>query len=600
MQKSAEKPVILDNKEFSIVDPVYGSLKFWVKYEKNIIDHPLFQSLHCRHQLPFLSLTFRGSTHSRFIHSLGTCHMSDLIFQRIMRMMSNSFCDKHVRVLQTHVSLLRVAALLSDIADPPFAPVFLETTLYSSVEKQIKENRETYIREILNDCLPQNKLGDIEDVLYIIDPVKYHPKSNNLYYLHQILNCEIGANKIDYLGRDSYFAGVKYGNIDMRIIDGFTLWLDEDMSQWRLAVKRRWIENVIDFFSRETNMDNMIYNHKTRKAAILQMYHHIKQRYDDKDFDVKELVSKKTERGFLQYLDGRRGKKYSEKLSKRILLKPLYVLEKSDIRSIPNNKFELINEFRDTIDQIWEVAAEDIDKHKIIRGIKDKETRVYIDPFMFVKGTSRDKERKQSLSILYDDGTTKPLNDLPLLDEWYKFHQSRLWKLIIFYNAEKLPGQCPPELQKIYHKIQRKALEKVCKQMFNCFRVGYTRLEPKLKNEYLSSLYGILNSKDVIDGAKESKIRTLIREVMKQDNIYKTFRILIEDFSGRATRKELAPKINVTEQTIGGHCKVLEEKFKLITVEKAPKRGQGAPPRYFVVRAEIMDVYEKMKLEKET
>ncbi len=64
-----------------ILDPMYGSVKLEPPLME-IVDTPEFQRLARIAQLGCCSLVFRGATHTRFIHSIGVCHLSGELLDR--------------------------------------------------------------------------------------------------------------------------------------------------------------------------------------------------------------------------------------------------------------------------------------------------------------------------------------------------------------------------------------------------------------------------------------------------------------------------------------------------------------------------------------
>ena len=69
---------------FYIRDPIHGFIEF-DEWEKEIIDHPVFQRLRRIRQLGWTDMAYPGGTHARFEHSLGVMHVSTLMFDNIVR-----------------------------------------------------------------------------------------------------------------------------------------------------------------------------------------------------------------------------------------------------------------------------------------------------------------------------------------------------------------------------------------------------------------------------------------------------------------------------------------------------------------------------------
>ena len=97
-----------------IRDPLYGDIII-KETELEILDTREFQRLRGLHQLPASHFVFPGATHSRFSHSIGVMELATRIVKNIER-----------EIPQKEVDCLRIAALLHDIEEPPFYPVFKE------------------------------------------------------------------------------------------------------------------------------------------------------------------------------------------------------------------------------------------------------------------------------------------------------------------------------------------------------------------------------------------------------------------------------------------------------------------------------------------
>ena len=72
------------DKTYEIRDPVHGfiNLNDW---EREIIDHPVFQRLRRIRQLGLTEMVYPGATHSRFEHSIGVMHTATRMFNEIER-----------------------------------------------------------------------------------------------------------------------------------------------------------------------------------------------------------------------------------------------------------------------------------------------------------------------------------------------------------------------------------------------------------------------------------------------------------------------------------------------------------------------------------
>jgi HD superfamily phosphohydrolase len=111
--------------EYEIRDPVYGFITF-NEWEKEIIDHFVFQRLRRIKQLALTDMVYPGATHTRFEHSLGVMHLATKMYDAIIRDDSNKqlLTEKlnyQESGLKRDRQLVRLAALLHDVGHAPFS-----------------------------------------------------------------------------------------------------------------------------------------------------------------------------------------------------------------------------------------------------------------------------------------------------------------------------------------------------------------------------------------------------------------------------------------------------------------------------------------------
>jgi HD superfamily phosphohydrolase len=70
-------------KKFEIRDPIYGFITL-NEWEREILNHPVFQRLRRIRQLSLTDMVYPGATHTRFEHSLGVMHLATLMYDAII------------------------------------------------------------------------------------------------------------------------------------------------------------------------------------------------------------------------------------------------------------------------------------------------------------------------------------------------------------------------------------------------------------------------------------------------------------------------------------------------------------------------------------
>ncbi|RMF78514.1 MAG: HD domain-containing protein, partial [Planctomycetota bacterium] len=106
----------------SIRIPIHGFVEF-NDWERDIINHPVFQRLRRIRQLAFSEHVYPGSVHTRFEHSLGVMHVATQMYDRVFSKHESCLVDrfKLKRAAYNGRVLVRLAALLHDVGHAPFS-----------------------------------------------------------------------------------------------------------------------------------------------------------------------------------------------------------------------------------------------------------------------------------------------------------------------------------------------------------------------------------------------------------------------------------------------------------------------------------------------
>jgi len=223
-------------------------------------------------QLSHAFLVYPGAVHTRYEHSLGTLYVAD-------RMAVQLGLNDHER------EVVRAAALLHDLGQGPFSHLFDEVFKWVDKEcdhehltKLIIENDET-IRSILKGE-NNNEENDIySDVLEILTPRKRFYKNK---LLADIISGGLDCDKLDYLRRDSYHAGVAYGIFDIeRVLNTIT----KD-PRGRLCILKKGKDAVENYRLGRYLMHIQVYRHHTREIADSMFLRAVKlSLYNEKLFE---------------------------------------------------------------------------------------------------------------------------------------------------------------------------------------------------------------------------------------------------------------------------------------------------------------------------
>ena len=226
--------------QFVVNDPVYGFVSVPRGLLCELINHPAFQRLSRIKQLGMSALVYPGATHTRWAHSLGAYHL--------MREAFRALKEKGVFVFDVEEEGAEIAILLHDIGHGPFSHV-LEHTL---IEHLSHEEITRALMRRLN-----REFGGALGMAIQIYSDEY-PK----HFLHQLICSQLDTDRLDYLCRDSFYTGVREGNIGAaRLIKMLSVADD------RLVVEGKGLYSVENYLMARRLMYWQVYLHKTAVAA---------------------------------------------------------------------------------------------------------------------------------------------------------------------------------------------------------------------------------------------------------------------------------------------------------------------------------------------
>lgn len=236
----------------SIRDPLYGFVGV-TKEELELLDTFPMQRLRRIKQLACADLIYPSAVHTRFEHSIGTLYVADKMAERI-------------GLNNDERKTIRFASLLHDIGHGPFSHVFEE--ILSIVNQKNVGHEEITVTIIKNVPEISNILGNsLEDVLELFENRIIESASK------EILSSKIDADKLDYLRRDSYHAGVTYGIFDFKRILLKLSKIETD-SVSHLVVHEKGADALENFRLAKLSMHKQVYQHRVRAitdAMIVRM-----------------------------------------------------------------------------------------------------------------------------------------------------------------------------------------------------------------------------------------------------------------------------------------------------------------------------------------
>ena len=232
-------------------DPLHQSitLNSSIPEEKmvmELIDSAPFQRLRRIKQLGPAYLTFHGAESSRFTHSLGVFYLARRAINHLSKFDSK---------LKEHKFILFGAALLHDLGHGP---------LSHTSEEIFKINHEEWTAKLINSSkeitsiLDKYGKGNAKAISNLIKS-REAPKKSIISLISSQLDCD----RLDYLMRDSYTTGARYGQLDIdRIISSMTIAPDGD-----LAIHPKGLMAVEHYLVIRNLMYRSVYNHRLNEVC---------------------------------------------------------------------------------------------------------------------------------------------------------------------------------------------------------------------------------------------------------------------------------------------------------------------------------------------
>ena len=221
----------------TIRDPIHGNITL-SDIELRLLDTPQLQRMRRIKQNGLCYLIYPAMNSTRFEHSLGVMHLAGRVAD-------------HLELGREEKINLRIAGLLHDIGHCAFSHT--SDAVLNKIGISHEENSiQMIIRTEIADILKENGINPIEVTELITGRGRFG----------KIISSEIDVDKMDYLIRDSYYAGVAYGIIDLeRIIYGMKIIKGE------MVINRGSLEAVESLLISRNMMYQTVYRHHTKRIV---------------------------------------------------------------------------------------------------------------------------------------------------------------------------------------------------------------------------------------------------------------------------------------------------------------------------------------------
>lgn len=424
--------------------------------EIRVIDTPDFQRLRYIKQLGTASYVFPGATHTRFEHSLGTLAAAQLMITSI-----NNNPDNQLTITQDVVDLIRMCALLHDVTHIPFGHTLEdEGFLFNRHDKTDHNSRWDKFLGPSSEIGRRLIEGKGEEfrkkiVTYLTTP-RSQVQTLEHPYIVDIVGNTVCADLIDYLARDTTYAGLKE-TFDPRFLKSLLIasyeipGKPEESYKNRLVisllkdnrVRRDVISEVMHLLRLRYSLAEKVYYHHAKIKASAMLIEAVQAGIISKPSDFNEIKLCEMKFGDTELLVRLKDSKVPiatkliDKLIARALYKPVYMLTYSAPSAEDTSweeKVSIIEKFRKNHEERFELERKLEQWNRLPEGS------------IIIYCPTEDMNLKQIKTLcLWRDGEIKPLVKIPgekLESEAKRINESHqeLWKLFVLLERD-LPGE---------------------------------------------------------------------------------------------------------------------------------------------------------------
>lgn len=316
-------------KYMEIRDPLYGLIQY-ADLEEEIINAQVFQRLRGIKQLALAFLVYPGAHHTRFEHSIGVMHLCWRV-------------GEFLKIDKDQIRILRLTGLLHDIGHGPFSHV-LEQIMDKYVDKSVLD---AYKAESVHELITMRLIkenAELKDIISLEDQEKIIAllQKNERSVIKDIISGPMDVDKFDYLQRDSYFAGVKYGSFDLdKIIDSL-IKIEISSREDGLGINEDGIHSIEQLLLAKYHMNIQVYKHRIRRITDAMLVKCVELAIKENIKKVSDLIKFNNSLGYLnnyiKYEDyhlielirhesGDLAREYIERISQRKLFKQIFKIE---------------------------------------------------------------------------------------------------------------------------------------------------------------------------------------------------------------------------------------------------------------------------------
>jgi len=288
---------------------IYDSVHRFIhvdELENALINTRPFQRLHYIHQLGVTYLVYPGGTHRRFAHSLGVMEIATRIYDTVtqpnkLHKLSGLMPEYGSPEHRYWRRVLRLASLCHDIGHLPFSHVaeskLIGTKGHEVWTRKILESEafdsiwEQFHGESLSDGINRDVRGD---VMYVaLGEKNFKEKFTPWEYIvTEIITGDFfGADRIDYLLRDSQCTGLSYGVFDYhQLIEMLKIIVTKEGSL-TLGIEENGMDSYESLMLARHYMHKRLYQYPNVKAYAYHLVCFMEKSYCDIGKNLNHYIS---------------------------------------------------------------------------------------------------------------------------------------------------------------------------------------------------------------------------------------------------------------------------------------------------------------------
>lgn len=266
----------------SIFDPIHAFIELTPE-EVKFTKFSAFRRLQSIHQMGGAFFVYPGGGHKRYEHSLGVMFIASKIFDHVISITDHPQVPKKgSKECEYYKRVLRFACLCHDLGHLPFSHTAEHAVLG-------EKGHEKFSQKIIESSPIADFFASIGIKTQDVVKISLGDSCNKEFtaferILSQMLTGDFfGADRIDYLLRDSYFTGLAYGSFDYRQLIHCLRVLTKD-DQISLGVDENGLESCYALLLARYFMHKRLYQYPSVKSYSFHLSRFIEKFYEGEDY----------------------------------------------------------------------------------------------------------------------------------------------------------------------------------------------------------------------------------------------------------------------------------------------------------------------------